>query len=224
MIITGASSGIGEATARLAARNGAHVVLAARRRERIEELAHELGGVAVATDLRDPAQIVRLAAVAQERYGRIDVLVNNAAQGLDSAVAALALEDLVAVMELNVYAPVLALHAVLPAMRRQGAGAIVNVSSDITHMTVPGTAGYAASKAALNMISAVARAELAAAGITVSLVLPTLTATPFAASARGRGGDVAPGAWPVEPQSPERVAEAILRAVAGGQAEIHLGH
>src|ERR1700733_12334101 len=89
MIITGASAGIGEATARLASLNGAHVVLAARRADRLETLAREMNGFAVATDLRDPVQISRLIEAALDRYGRIDVLINNAAQGLDSPIAAM---------------------------------------------------------------------------------------------------------------------------------------
>jgi NADP-dependent 3-hydroxy acid dehydrogenase YdfG len=105
MIVTGASSGIGEATARAAARAGARVVLAARRRERLEALARQIGADAlpVPTDMRDPAQVRQLVDVARQQRGGVDVLVNNAGQGLHVPVEDITPEDLKAVMELNVY-------------------------------------------------------------------------------------------------------------------------
>ncbi|WP_414171280.1 SDR family oxidoreductase [Clavibacter tessellarius] len=161
VVITGASSGIGAATARAAARAGARVVLAARREERIRDLAAEIGGgaIAVRCDVTDRAQVDALARAALDAFGRIDVLVNNAGQGLQSSIEDLALDDLRAVLELNLVAPLAAMQAVLPAMRAQGAGAIVNVSSGTTFADLPGTGGYVASKVALERLSAIARAE-----------------------------------------------------------------
>ena len=168
VVVTGASAGIGEATARRLAGEGARLVLAARRTDRIQALAEELGdAVAVTTDMRDPAQVRALVAAATDAYGGVDVLVNNAGQGLHVPVMEIALDDLVAVTELNFYAPLVAMQAVVPVMRERGGGSIVNVSSGTTRM-VPaptGTAGYASTKAALNMLSRIARAELAGEGI-----------------------------------------------------------
>src|ERR1035437_8248431 len=114
VIVTGASSGIGAATARLAAGRGAKVVLAARRSDRISALAAELpNALAVTTDVRDPAQLVALVAATLDRYGRVDVLVNNAGQGLHVPVEQVRLEDLRSVIELNFYAPLLAMQAVI---------------------------------------------------------------------------------------------------------------
>lgn len=218
VLVTGASSGIGAATARLAGERGARVVLAARRRDRIEALAAELpDAVAVTTDVTDGQQVAGLVDRAVERYGRVDVLVNNAGQGLHVPVEQIDLDDLRAVFELNVVGALAALQAVVPVMRRQGAGSIVNVSSGTTLFTPAGTGGYAATKAALNMLSAVARAELADDGIVVSTVYPFITATEFHHALRAGGGVPAGARRPgMEPQSPEHVAGAILGLVESG--------
>ena len=217
-VITGASSGIGEATARRLARDGARVVLAARRTDRIQALAAELGdALAVTTDMRDPGQVRALIAAAAGAYGGVDVLVNNAGQGLHVPVMDIALDDLMAVTELNFYAPLVAMQAAVPVMRERGGGSVVNVSSGTTLMVPTGTAGYAATKAALNMLSRVARAELANEGIAVSVVYPFVTATEFHDTLRaGKGPGGRPG---LEPQPPELVADAIAHLIATGEEE-----
>jgi NADP-dependent 3-hydroxy acid dehydrogenase YdfG len=217
VVVTGASSGIGEATARLAAKHGARLVLAARRIDRLETLAADLGeAVTVQTDMRDPAQIQRMIERAVSAYGTVDVLVNNAGQGLHVPIEQIQLADLAAITELNVYGPLLAMQAVIPLMRRGGGGHIVNVSSGTTLMTPTGTAGYAATKAALNMLSAVARAELAGDGIVVSTVYPFVTVTEFHDVLRAGAGRGTPRLPGTEPQPSAEVAEAILDLVMTG--------
>jgi NADP-dependent 3-hydroxy acid dehydrogenase YdfG len=217
-IVTGASSGIGAATARRLAAEGATLVLAARRTDRIEQLASELGrAMAVTTDMRVPGQVRSLVAVAVEAFGGVDVLVNNAGQGLHQPLMDVDLDDLVAVTELNFYAPLVAMQAVVPVMRQRGGGSIVNVSSGTTLMLPVGTGAYAATKAALNMMSRTARAELAADGIAVSTVYPFVTATEFHDVLRaGRRPERRPG---LEPHAPEVVAEAIVGLVRSGDEE-----
>lgn len=124
------------------------------------------------------------------------------------------LEDFVAVTEINVYGPLLAMQAVIPLMRAAGGGHIVNVSSGTTLLTPAGTAGYAATKAALNMLSAGARVELAGDGIVVSTVCPFVTATEF--HDRLRAGALGPRSPGLQPHPAEKVAEAIADLVATG--------
>src|SRR5208283_1893058 len=179
-IITGASSGIGAATARLLSGQGARVVLAARRAERLDALAAELpGSLAVPTDVTSPGRIRQLVTRTVDTYGRIDVLVNNAGQGLHVPLQKLDPADLRAVFELNVIAPLVGMQAVLPVMRSQAAGSIVNVSSATSLRVFPGLGGYSATKAALNMVSQVGRLELTGSGVTVSVVYPSVTTTEF---------------------------------------------
>jgi NADP-dependent 3-hydroxy acid dehydrogenase YdfG len=218
-IVTGASSGIGAATARKLHGLGAHVVLAARRTERLEALAGELtGALAVTTDVTDAAQLERLVDRAIEAHGRVDVLVNNAGQGLHVPLESLELEDLRAVLELNVVAPLLGMQLVLPSMRASGGGAIVNVSSATTLRVFPGLGGYSATKAALNMLSQVARIEWQGDGIAVSVVYPSVTATEF--HQRLRAGALVPGARTIVPDPPERVADAIAFSISTGEAHV----
>jgi short-subunit dehydrogenase len=223
VLITGASSGIGEATARLVAEQGALPVLTARRTDRLEALATELGGaLAIPADVRVPEQVHQLVEMTMERFGRVDVLINNAGQGLHLPLEKVSLEDLVAITELNFYAPLVAMQAVVPIMGDGGGGAIVNVSSGSSRTVLPGVGAYAATKAALNMLSLVAREEFAPDGIVVSLVYPSVTATEFhdklRAGAKGaRGGGLTP-------HSPRYVAKAIVRAILTGEAEIVIPH
>jgi NADP-dependent 3-hydroxy acid dehydrogenase YdfG len=220
VIVTGASSGIGATTARAAARAGARVVLAARREERIRELAAELGGgaIAVRCDVTDRIQVDALAQAALDAFGRIDVLVNNAGQGLQSSVEDLALDDLRAVLELNLVAPLAMMQAVLPAMRAQQSGSIVNVSSGTTFADVPGTGGYVASKIALERLSAIARAELEGTGIAVSTLIPFATSTEFMASIRAGRAEAEAMTAGATFDSPETVADAVLALIASGDA------
>jgi len=132
------------------------------------------------------------------------------------------LEDLVAVTELNFYAPLVAMQAVVPIMRDGGGGAIVNVSSGTSRTVLPGVGAYAATKAALNMLSLVAREEFAPDGIVVSLVYPSVTATEF--HDRLRAGALGAGGSRITPHSPRYVAQAIVRAILTGEAEIVIHH
>jgi short-subunit dehydrogenase len=218
-IVTGASSGIGAATAEILSRRGARVVLAARRVERLDALSAQLpNSLAVATDVTVPQQFQRLVFAAVEKYGRIDVLVNNAGQGLHLPLEELEPADLRAVFELNVVAPLVGLQTVLPYLRAQSAGAIINVSSATTLRVFAGLGGYSATKAALNMLSQVARVELASSGVSVSLVYPSVTATEF--HDRLRAGQMAVGARNIPKDPPQLAGEAIAFAIETGEPHV----
>jgi len=235
-IVTGASSGIGAASARRLAQEGATVVLAARRAERLRVLADELPrALAVPTDVTDAAQVRRLVERSVETYGRVDVLVNNAGQGLHVPLVDVDADDLRAVFDLNVVAPLTMMQAVLPAMSGQAGadpkvhrqaearsgGAIVNISSATSLRVFPGLGAYSATKAALNLISQVARLEFAKQGVSVSVVYPALTATEFHKNLRA--GGLASGARSITPDPPELAAEAILHAIRSGAAHVLVG-
>ncbi|PAW36128.1 short-chain dehydrogenase [Pantoea vagans] len=222
IMITGASSGIGQATARAAQQAGARVILLARRKDRLDALADGSGkALAVACDVTQPGQIANAVRQGLARFGRIDVLINNAGQGLYAAVEEIEAADFRALLELNLIAPLMMMQAVIPPMRRQGAGRIINVSSGATLATYPGSAAYTSSKAGLNMLSGVARLELAEAGITVSTVYPFMTRSEFYQSVKlGQEAAIAQAEQSAAfAHAPERVAEKILAMVESGEAQ-----
>ncbi|MGH7640357.1 MAG: SDR family oxidoreductase, partial [Candidatus Dormibacteria bacterium] len=139
VIVTGASSGIGAATARLAHDAGARVVLAARRRDRLDALCQSLpGSLAVPTDITRAGDRERLLRRTLEQFGGVDVLVNNAGQGLHVPLLQVSEEDFMAVLALNLVAPLALIQLVVPAMSRRGGGAVVNVSSATSNLVIPG--------------------------------------------------------------------------------------
>ena len=197
-------------------------MLAARRAERLETLAEELpGAVTVVADVTRAEDRRAIVAAATEQHGRLDVLVNNAGRGLHVPLADVDPADYAAILDLNVSAALAMMQAVLPAMRAQQEGAIVNISSGTTRRIFPGVGAYAATKAALNMLSAVAREEFSADGIVVSNVLPTYTTSEFHDALQAGSG---PRREPAAADTVEHVAEEILRAVRTGEAEIDLPH
>jgi NAD(P)-dependent dehydrogenase (short-subunit alcohol dehydrogenase family) len=226
ILVTGASSGIGEATARAAAQSGARVVLLARRKDRIDALARELGdeALAVVCDVTRPEDVQQAVQAAIGKFGRIDVLVNNAGQGLHAGIEDIGIDDFRELLNLNSVAPLIMMQAVIPHMRSRGAGSIVNVSSGATLATYPGSAAYTSSKSALNMLSSVARLELAEAGIDVSIMHPFITATEFYGSVKsGLDSAKAQEAGTASfAQRPELVAKTILDLIRNGDPQADL--
>ncbi|WP_052442543.1 SDR family NAD(P)-dependent oxidoreductase [Streptacidiphilus neutrinimicus] len=144
-------------------------------------------------------------------------LVNNAGLGPHPPLDQVDPADFRAVLELNTVAPLVVMQAVLPVMRAQRSGAIVNVSSATARMVLPGIGAYASSKAAVDMLSAVARRELAPEGITVSTVHPSLTATEF--HQHLRAGQILPAATRRPADRADHVAAVILELIRTGEAE-----
>jgi len=194
IVVTGASAGIGAALARQLAAKGAKLVLAARRQPELEAVAAACGpdARAVVADVTSREQVQKLFDTALEKFGRVDVWVNNAGRGITRLFSELSEDDLDAMWRDNVKSAFYGMQVVLPYFKARGAGQIVNVSSGLGRMpTVPFRSAYSAAKHALNALSACLRMELAGShpGLTVSVVMPGPVATDFGASALGGGPD-----------------------------------
>jgi short-subunit dehydrogenase len=190
VLITGASAGIGLAAARRLAAAGAKVAVAARSIEKLNQLADELHAqghevLVVPTDMRNSTEVAQMVSATAQHFGRIDVLINNAGQAASGTVAEVDPEHYRQIIELNVFGPLHAIQAVVPSMRQQGGGIIINVSSMVSKMNIPGLGTYASTKAALNKLSDTARAELAPDNIRVITVYPRMTATDFGKNSLG---------------------------------------
>jgi NADP-dependent 3-hydroxy acid dehydrogenase YdfG len=222
VLLTGASQGIGLATARFLTQKGARVALVARSAESIEQLAKELpDSLAIPTDMRDEQAIRHMVSQAFEQYGRIDILINNAGQGMHVPIEKADLQQYRDVFELNVVSVIAAMQAVIPIMRQQQGGLIINISSGTSKMVLPGIGPYASTKYALNAITLTARMELAGDNIRVGLVHPGITESNFNKNLiSGRQyGLGRPGGPPVE--SSEQVAGTILKAIESEDAETY---
>lgn len=229
-IITGATEGIGLATSRLFARQGARLVLVARRREPGERLVDELGARRAAllsadvVDLTTPGAAVELA---QRRFGAVDVLINNAGQDLVCPILTASPEDVRRIYEVNVFAALRMLQAAASAMRGRG-GAVVNVTSRLAAVAIPELNVYGSAKAALSAMTRGAAIELARDGIRVNAVAPGLTETPMIRGWIEEQAD--PDAFRADltssvPQgrlaTPEEVAAAIAFLASGAAAYIN---
>jgi short-subunit dehydrogenase len=230
IIITGASLGIGAATAKLLATQGAKLVLAARSVDKLEQLAAELKAesLVVPMDMTQGADLEDLVAKTLEHYGRIDGLVNNAGYGQYGPLELLTEEAIRRQFEVNVIGLLLLTQRVIPTMRAQGKGRIVNISSLSGLIALPFSGLYHASKFALEGLSDSLRVELAPFGIQVSLVEPGPVKTEFFEVARDQSMPYLEGPYKeasLKTQAqmdsftraawePERVAPFILKALA----------
>jgi NADP-dependent 3-hydroxy acid dehydrogenase YdfG len=178
--ITGASSGIGAATARLLARSGAKLVLGARREDRLAALSAELRAAAVhrAVDVRKPEDLTALVELATTEYGRLDALIGNAGVGPVSALDDLRVDDWEAMVDINLKGLMYGVAAALPVFRSQGRGHFVHTISTAAYKTVPGQAVYSASKTAARTFTEGLRQE-AGPSIRVTSVSPGFVATDF---------------------------------------------
>jgi len=179
-VVTGASSGIGEATARGLRKAGFVVVLGARREDRLMAVARKLGGRGLALDVRDPASIQAFVAAITAEYGQVEILVNNA--GLAAGLQPLADgndDDWVQMMETNVLGLLRVTKAMLPLLRRAPRAHIVNLGSVAGFEVYPGGVGYTASKHAVRAITKTLRLELMGEPIRVTEVEPGLVETEF---------------------------------------------
>lgn len=227
IVITGASSGIGRATAQLAARQGARLVLACRDLQALDELAASLGqaGGNIATvqaDVGVREDHERIAQTAMERYGRIDTWVNNAGVSIFGRLEEVPIEDQRKLFDTNFWGVVHGSLTALPHLKRHG-GALINVGSEVSDRAVPLQGAYSASKHAVKAYTDALRMELEDEGapVSVTLIKPASVATEFTENARNYM-DVAPQ-LPPPVYAAESVAEAILFAAEHPRRDIYVG-
>lgn len=182
VVITGASSGLGEATARLLSSQGASVVLGARRVDRLKSLADELtqkGGkaLAVATDVTNSDQVKSLVEASVQKFGRIDVMINNAGLMPLSLIERLKIDDWNRMIDVNIKGVLYGIAAALPHMKKQKSGHIINVSSVAGHEVRPGSVVYSATKHAVRVISEGLRQEVKPYNIRTTVISPGAVAT-----------------------------------------------
>lgn len=214
-MVTGATAGIGRATAIALARSGARVIATGRDPQTLAAIRDATGGTAIAADLAEPADIERLAAAALSGPAPVEVLVNNAGIGWEGPFAVMPpnkIDDLAAV---NLLGAVRLTRALLPSMLERGRGHIVNVASIAGHVGVRDEALYAATKAALLTFSEGLRYEVQQSGVRVSTVSPGVVDTEFFA----RRGSPFRRRRP-QPIPPDRVAQAIVRAIERERDEV----
>jgi len=228
-LITGCSTGLGRALASAALDRGHNVVVTARDAATVEDLADSYPGTALAfpLDVTDHAQIRDVVRAARERFGTIDVLVNNAGHGYRAAVEEAAEDQVQEMFATNFFGPAALIQAVLPAMRERRSGTIVNISSGGARSCPIGAGHYAATKAALEALSACLRKEVQPLGITVMAVEPGAFRTSYKRSLAQSREAISDYAGTVgvrrnedltehgmQPGDPDRAAQAIITAVS----------
>ncbi len=224
-VLTGASSGIGAALARELAERGARLVIVARRQDKLDELARDLHDKSgqlevVAGDITDSAVRQRAVATATQRWGGLDLLINNAGIGALGRFAESSPERLRQIMELNFFAAVEMVRLAMPLLIEGHRPIVVNVGSILGHRGIPLSNEYCASKFALRGWSESLRAELAPLGVDLLLVSPGTTKTDFFVHALARQS------VPWENQAgdtPQRVARVTVRAIERGRHEVIVG-
>jgi short-subunit dehydrogenase len=224
VVVTGASMGIGEALARIFAAYGASVVLSSRDAGRAEAARQRIGRLertlALSCDVRNREEIDKVVSLTLHHFGRIDVWINNAGYGMRDSVEMMDMAECRAMFDTNLFGAIHGMQAVIPVMKQQRSGTIINISSVAGHIPLPYSAAYSASKFAMNAVGKAARGELRGTGVRVLTVCPGYVKTNFEANR-------VPGRSGMELRQParigisaDRVARATLRAYLKGKREI----
>lgn len=223
-VITGASMGIGEALAGRFVREGASVVLTSRDLARAEAARERVGTtertLAVACDVRRRSDIDGLLLAALDRFGRIDIWVNNAGYGIQDSVASMDMKACRDMFETNLFGAIECMQAVTPVMKQQGSGTVINISSVAGHIALPYQGAYCATKFAMNAIGKAARVELLNSGVHVLTVCPGYIPTNFRSNMVVGKGALKFGGERKADASAEDVARATLNAYLKGKREV----
>jgi len=223
-VVTGASMGIGEAIAKTFADHEANVVLLSRDAGRAEAARQRIGRsdltIALACDVRNREEIDRVIGLTMHHFRRIDIWINNAGRGHLGSIANLDMAAAHDTFEINLFGALAAMQAVIPLMKQQGSGTIINISSVAGQIPLPFYSVYNGTKFALNAMGKAARMELKKQGINVLTVSPGFVRTDFGANAirRGQPKQVRPAS--MRGISPERVAQAVLRGYLQDKREV----
>ncbi|GAA5194743.1 SDR family NAD(P)-dependent oxidoreductase [Rugosimonospora acidiphila] len=216
-LVTGASSGIGRATAIRLAQLGARVILHGRDEQALASLAESVDGVVLRGELAAaPEQVERIAREAVQAYGRVDILINNAGAGWAGPFGEMTGEDLERLVSVNLSAPLRLTRALLPGMLERGAGYLMFVTSIAGRTGVAGEAVYSATKSGLDAFAESLRFELRGSGVGVGVLVPGVVDTRFF----DRRGQPYQRQRP-RPLPPGPVAEAMVRAIVAGRAEAY---
>ncbi len=223
IVVTGASSGIGEAAAVMAATQGAHVALIARTEDALKKVAARCGAQAlvIVADMTDRAAVKRAVASVLARFGHIDVWINNAGQGITRMPSELTDEDIDTMITVNVKTALYGMQEVLPHFQERKAGHIINVSSMLGRIPYAiQRSAYNGAKHFLNALTANFRTEFATSfpAIRFSIVSPGMVATPFGVNARHGGID---SRTVPDTQTADQVAEVILNVITAGRNDVY---
>lgn len=224
VVVSGASMGIGEALAQIFAGRGASVVMSSRDAGRAEAARQRIGQsertLALSCDVRNREEIDKVVSLTLHHFGRIDVWINNAGYGMRDSVETMDMAECRAMFDTNLFGAIQGMQAVIPVMKQQRSGTIINISSVAGHIPLPYSAAYSASKFAMNAIGKATRGELRGTGVHVLTVCPGYVKTNFHSNR-------VPGKSSMELKQPgrigitaERVARATLRAYLKGKREI----
>ena len=225
-LVTGASSGIGLATARLLTQKGAKVALAARSIDKLAEISKSLpNSLPIKADMTKEEEVRNMVDMTVKHFGKVDILINNAGQGYDAAIEEINIEKFHKLFDLDILGPLIAMQKVIPIMRKNKEGAIINISSGTALKALPEMSAYSSLKRALVGLSLTAREELKDDGIVVSVVYPYIMLTDFEKNTMRESPeervfsddgdlDFRP------PDTAEFIAERIVEGIESGEAEI----